>query len=124
MVKVIAKHAWLEDEAVKQLERVSKMLPGVRTAVGLPDLHPGKGFPIGAAIMTVDIVYPTLVGSDCGCGVSLFQTPITTTSKTLTKLEKLADKIHGLEMPWLGDVTEWLAKFEVHESSSFDQSSL
>ena len=38
---------------------------------GMPDLHPGKGAPIGAA-MTSSVLYPFLVGSDIGCGIAVF----------------------------------------------------
>nr|WP_233610276.1 hypothetical protein [Corallococcus sp. AB049A] len=48
-VRIIASpQSWVEGEAVRQLEAVSR-LPGMRLAVGLPDLHPGKGAPVGAA---------------------------------------------------------------------------
>jgi RNA-splicing ligase RtcB len=41
----------IEGEAVRQLERAGS-LPGMLRAVGLPDLHPGKGAPVGAAFFT------------------------------------------------------------------------
>lgn len=59
----------IEPEAVDQLARVAAS-PGCRCAVGLPDLHPGPGVPIGAAF-EIDRVRPELVGSDAGCGVRL-----------------------------------------------------
>jgi len=40
--------SWIEGEAVRQLYATAK-LDGVRRAVGFPDLHPGKGSPVGAA---------------------------------------------------------------------------
>ncbi|BCU07968.1 hypothetical protein [Allochromatium tepidum] len=36
----------IEGEAIRQLEQTAR-LPGMRAAVGLPDLHPGKGYPTG-----------------------------------------------------------------------------
>jgi|SRR5690242_4124897 len=39
--------SWIEGEAVRQLYATSK-LDGVRCAVGFPDLHPGRGSPVGA----------------------------------------------------------------------------
>ena len=39
---------WIEGTAEQQLRKTAA-LPGMRLAVGLPDLHPGKGIPIGAA---------------------------------------------------------------------------
>jgi release factor H-coupled RctB family protein len=59
----------VEPEAVDQLQRVAGT-PGCVRAVGLPDIHPGPGLPIGAAVATTD-VRPALVGSDAGCGVRL-----------------------------------------------------
>ena len=43
--------SWIEGEAVRQLYATSK-LDNVRYAVGFPDLHPGKGSPVGAAFVT------------------------------------------------------------------------
>lgn len=57
----------IEPEAVDQLARIAGSA-GCRCAVGLPDLHPGPGVPIGAAF-ALDHVRPELVGSDAGCGV-------------------------------------------------------
>jgi release factor H-coupled RctB family protein len=42
----------------------------------MPDLHPGKGIPIGATIMTRGIIYPELVDNDIGCGMSFVRTGI------------------------------------------------
>ena len=39
--------SFIDDAAIKQLDRVAA-LPGVHLAVGMPDLHPGNRFPIGA----------------------------------------------------------------------------
>ncbi|KAJ9463577.1 tRNA-splicing ligase RtcB [Diplonema papillatum] len=73
---VIADESNVDDEAVKQLEAVSSLLAGVRSAVGLPDLHPGRGFPVGAAIACEKLVHPELVGGDIGCGMLLVPTSI------------------------------------------------
>jgi release factor H-coupled RctB family protein len=48
-VRVIADRSFIDDQALKQLKSIAS-LPGVRLAVGLPDLHPGNRFPIGCAI--------------------------------------------------------------------------
>ncbi len=54
---------WIEGEAVSQLRKTAA-LPGMRLAVGLPDLHPGRGHPVGAAFITTGVFYPQLVGND------------------------------------------------------------
>jgi release factor H-coupled RctB family protein len=46
-------------------------LDGMRHVAAMPDLHPGKGAPIGAA-MASRVLYPFLVGSDIGCGIAVF----------------------------------------------------
>lgn len=83
---------WLEQSAVNQLKSISA-LPGVVKAVGLPDLHPGKT-PVGAVIITENIIYPHLVGSDIGCGMAIFMTEM---EKKKLKLDKLAKKAESLE---------------------------
>lgn len=60
----------IEDLAVAQLARVAA-LPGCCGAVGLPDLHPGRGIPVGAAFAFRGVVRPALIGGDVGCGVRL-----------------------------------------------------
>jgi len=62
---------WIEGEAVAQLRKTAAR-PGMRPAVGLPDLHPGRGHPVGAAFITTGVFYPQLVGNDVGCGMSLW----------------------------------------------------
>ncbi len=70
-VSVIATNrTWIEGDAVAQLQRVAQ-LPGMTRAVGMPDLHPGAGAPIGAAVLG-EFVWPHLVGSDIGCGVAVW----------------------------------------------------
>src|SRR5438445_4645039 len=64
--------SWIEGEAVRQLYATAK-LDDVRLAVGFPDLHPGKGSPVGAAFVTEGVIYPHLIGGDIGCGMALFK---------------------------------------------------
>ena len=96
--------SWIEGESIRQLERVAA-LPGMQKTVGLPDLHPGKGGPVGAAMLSTGEFYPYLVGSDVGCGMALFSTEL---SVPKAKPEKWAKKLSGLEEPWEGDVSAWL----------------
>lgn len=65
---------WIEQAAKDQLAGVSR-LTGVRTAVGLPDLHPGKS-PVGMALLSEGRFYPHLIGNDIGCGMGLFGTGV------------------------------------------------
>ncbi|MGB2571044.1 RNA ligase RtcB family protein [Micromonospora citrea] len=62
--------SWIESDAVAQCHQVAT-LDGMIHVAGMPDLHPGKGAPIGAA-MASTVLYPFLVGSDIGCGIAVF----------------------------------------------------
>jgi release factor H-coupled RctB family protein len=62
--------SWIESDAVDQCHQVAA-LRGMRHVAGMPDLHPGKGAPIGAA-MSSTVLYPHLIGSDIGCGIAVF----------------------------------------------------
>ncbi|MBO4204480.1 RNA ligase RtcB family protein [Micromonospora echinofusca] len=62
--------SWIESDAVTQCHQVAA-LDGMIHVAAMPDLHPGKGAPIGAA-MSSTLLYPHLVGSDIGCGIAVF----------------------------------------------------
>lgn len=62
--------SWIESDAVEQCHQVAA-LDGMIHVAGMPDLHPGKGAPIGAAMRST-VLYPHLVGSDIGCGIAVF----------------------------------------------------
>ena len=101
--------SWIEGEALRQLYAVAK-LDGVRLAVGFPDLHPGKGTPVGAAFVTEGVIYPHLIGGDIGCGMTLFKTDLV---RRDVKLDRWAELYFHLEHPWDGDVGEDLAASEL-----------
>ncbi len=102
---------------MQQLEKTAS-LPGMRLAVGLPDLHPGKGSPIGAAFAVEGWLYPTLVGNDIGCGVGLWRTEL---SSRAIKRDHWAERLRGLEEPWDGAVAEFLSSRGL-EPSGFERS--
>lgn len=90
---------------------------GIRFAVGFPDLHPGKGSPVGAAFVAHDLIYPDLIGGDIGCGMALFQTDLVWRD---AKLDRWAAMRFDLEHPWDGDVPGYLTERGL-ESGDFDQ---
>lgn len=95
---------WIEGEAVRQLEKTAE-LPGIRLAIGLPELHPGKGVPIGAVFVSQGILYPYLVGNDVGCGMALWQTDL---KRRKIKRDRWAERLSDLESPWAGEIEPWL----------------
>ena len=94
---------WLEDAALQQLKTTAQ-LSGMQQVVGLPDLHPGRGYPVGAAFFSTGRFYPALVGNDIGCGMGLWQTNLLVKKLNLDKLEKKLGNIDDA----IGD-DEWSA---------------
>ncbi len=91
-------------------------LEGVQRAVGFPDLHPGKGAPVGAAFVTTGKFYPHLIGGDIGCGMGLWKTNLV---RRKARLDRWAALSFDLEHPWEGDAREVLATAGLH-STDFD----
>ncbi|MGC5031329.1 RNA ligase RtcB family protein [Micromonospora sp. DT229] len=84
--------SWIESDAHTQCRQVAA-LDGMIHVAAMPDLHPGKGAPIGAA-MASRMLYPFLVGSDIGCGIAVF--PIRLKRPVP---EKLAARFPDLDRP-------------------------
>ena len=100
----------IESEAVRQLHRVAELQGCVRT-VGMPDLHPGPGIPIGMATASASHVHPSLVGSDAGCGVTAaIARKVIGPAKRLRRIEQATserpslpvDPLEALEAAWYG----------------------
>lgn len=65
---------WVEQDAIDQVSKIAQY-PGMINACGLPDLHSGV-IPVGVTFETKGVIYPSLIGNDIGCGMSLFNTNI------------------------------------------------
>lgn len=94
---------WMEDAAMAQLITTSQ-LEGMQRVAGMPDLHPGRGYPVGAAFFSVQRFYPALVGNDIGCGMALWQTDIVAGKARLDKLDKQIASLDDVI-----DADEWAA---------------
>ncbi len=107
-VSVIAnERTWIESDAVAQLHRVAG-LPGMLRAVGMPDLHPGAGAPIGAALLA-DRVWPHLVGSDIGCGVAMWVLH----PKRRLDADRIGRSLTGLDRVNDGELdADWATRFD------------
>jgi release factor H-coupled RctB family protein len=68
-LKFFTQGLWIEGEAEAQFDH-AMTLEGAVAARAMPDLHPGKGIPIGSALITKGLFYPHLAGNDLGCGTS------------------------------------------------------
>ena len=109
--------AWIEGEAMRQLYATAR-LESMRFAVGFPDLHPGRGTPVGAAFVTDGVIYPHIIGGDIGCGMALFTTDLL---RREAKLDRWATLRFNLEHPWDEFVSDFLADHDL-ESTEFDAS--
>jgi release factor H-coupled RctB family protein len=83
------------------------------SAIGMPDIHPGRGNPVGAVFVSDGVIYPYLVGNDVGCGVGLFKTGL---KRNKLKRDKWIKKLEGLETPWEGDRAKWLLNNKIEPS--------
>lgn len=94
---ISAPSVWMEGEALEQLKRAAE-LPGCIQAVGMPDLHPGLGIPVGASLLFQGALHPRLIGSDGGCGVRLMAlTRLKHSGDTL--IRRVEDATHGTALP-------------------------
>ncbi|AKA23504.1 RNA ligase RtcB family protein [Pseudomonas chlororaphis] len=103
---VASDNTWIEDQAIQQLQTTAR-LEGMQRVVGMPDLHPGRGYPVGAAFFSTTTLYPALVGNDIGCGMALWQTDIASARLNLDKLEKKIGNIDtALDEHWQEDLAQ------------------
>ncbi|MCL2797106.1 MAG: RNA ligase RtcB family protein [Firmicutes bacterium] len=65
---------WMEGNALSQAGALCN-LAGVTAVYAMPDLHAGKT-PVGVVVVTKDRIYPHLIGTDIGCGMSVYTTCI------------------------------------------------
>lgn len=117
---IASKETWIERLAVEQLIKTSE-LSGMHRVAGMPDLHPGRGYPIGAAFFSLKKVYPALVGNDIGCGMSLWQSSLKVSKLNLDKLSKRLVHIEEpLDESWGGQINARKAEKNIR-SALFDR---
>jgi release factor H-coupled RctB family protein len=106
---VASESTWIEGDSLRQLDSTAD-LEGMIRVVGMPDLHPGKGGPVGAAYLSDGFIHPTLVGSDIGCGMRL---DIMDIDARKLKIDRIVERLQGLDLPWDGDRKAWLEARQV-----------
>src|SRR5260221_1544507 len=115
-VRLIASpNSWIQGEAVRQLYATAN-LEGMQLVVGFPDLHPGRGTPVGVAFVTEEFIYPHVIGGDIGCGIALFKANLL---RREIQLDRWAALRFDLEHPWDGEVSDFLAEHDL-QSTDFD----
>ena len=95
-IQIIAdSNTWIEGNAVAQLETTAR-LPHMLRVAGMPDLHAGRGYPVGAAFFSDCHFYPALIGNDIGCGMAFWQTDLRAAK---LKPAKLAKQLGNIDTP-------------------------
>ena len=103
---------WIEGKAIQQLIKTSE-LENIRWVAGMPDLHPGRGYPIGAAFFSEEKIYPALIGNDIGCGMSLWQTSLKTSK---ANPDRMAKKLTEIEQPLDSSWNEYIQRCKQHKN--------
>lgn len=67
----------IEASAVDQAITIADCMPVHSHFALMPDVHPGKGMPIGGVLPLFNAISPYCVGVDIGCGVLAVQTNMT-----------------------------------------------
>jgi len=109
-VRVISNQSFVDPVSVMQLKATAGM-KGMLQVVGMPDLHPGLKYPVGAAFVTEDWIYPPLLGGDIGCGMAVYRIPSFKENLADSQVKKIADRLVGIEGPWEGDVRLFLSGY-------------
>lgn len=85
-----------EDPSLRQLANVAT-LPGILgSALAMPDIHFGYGFPVGGVAafdLAEGVVSPGGIGYDINCGVRLLRTPLTV-AEVRPQLKALIDALY------------------------------
>lgn len=92
---IVDSNTWIEGNAVAQLETTAR-LPHMLRVAGMPDLHAGRGYPVGAAFFSDRHFYPALIGNDIGCGMAFWQTDLCAAK---LKPAKLAKQLGNIDTP-------------------------
>jgi len=123
-VELIAKQSFVDAYAKTQLHATAA-LPGMIQAVGMPDLHPGTKSPVGAAFVSEGFIHPPLIGGDIGCGMAVYRTSLSSNEVSDSGVRKLADKLVGVEGPWVQAatfLTNYLSSEEIEEVRPWEPS--
>lgn len=124
-VHTVTSELSLDPQSITQLEACAR-LPGMISAVGLPDLHPGTKFPIGCTFVSEDYIHPPLIGGDIGCGMSWYRT--TLKSQKLddeSGVKRVAETLRGVEGEWMGTPErEWWLSCSSNQDAGEEPKSL
>src|SRR3712207_4943267 len=76
-VKLWARLPEVESAALDQLKNIASLPWVARRVAAMPDVHLGKGAPVGSVVAMRGAVAPAAVGVDIGCGMAAVKTNLT-----------------------------------------------
>lgn len=112
-VIIVGEKAYIEGEAIAQVHATLSRYSGLTRAVGMPDLHPGQGCPVGCAFESLDACYPRLIGGDIGCGMTLFK--VLNRRSDQWKSKKMLKKLDNFSLLAQANESEGKAFLEQYE---------
>lgn len=100
-IKVFVKDlSTVESGALDQLRNVAN-LPWVEGISAMPDVHWGTGATVGSVIVQKDVLSPTVIGVDIGCGMIAVKTSLKASQlKNLPELRSLIEKSIPVGFNW------------------------
>lgn len=125
-VHTVTSELSLDPQSIAQLETCAR-LPGMISAVGLPDLHPGTKFPIGCTFVSDGYIHPPLIGGDIGCGMSWYRTTLKSQKlEDASSVKRVAETLRGVEGEWMGTSERewWLSCSSDQDAASEETKSL
>ena len=89
----------------------------------MPDLHLGQATPIGCVVATEpSVVYPELIGSDIGCGMSFIRTSLRVIYEDdERKLSKWTKQLQGLDEYLSKEIIEEFLRMDLQWPTSVDR---
>jgi len=109
-LKIFSEPGFIGDEAIQQMKNISSMSSVFHHTAIMPDGHLGYGAAIGAVAAFTDIVCPSIVGVDIGCGMCAVKTNLTSIEPDALKeiMGKIRERIplgfnrHREKQEWSG----------------------
>lgn len=95
-IDIVAFESYIHYKALDQLNSL-KNIEGVKYVCGMPDLHIGVSYPIGAVVIGEKLI-PELIGEDIGCGALFVKTNIDS-DISKKKLQKISNNLY-MENPY------------------------
>lgn len=120
---IVANRTLIEETAVEQLNNLPRFYSKIKRLWGMPDLHAGQSTPIGCVVATEpDIVYPELIGTDIGCGMSFVRTSLRLiTEDDERKLMKWTKQLQGLDDCLPKDIVEQYLQMDLNWPQNVDR---